>query len=621
VEQQQHSRSEELSLQELLDVLDKRKWLILIITLACAAGALGWSMLQKPVYQTMTTMLLEKEAPRVVALNEVYQAQTSDISEYETQIRIISSISTAEKVLSKLEEQGNYHLSESNQDRNLSALYLSRSVKVTQVPGSRLIKITHENINPEDAAQVCNLYVETYIEQNMELKTKASKFAISWLQEQSDIQREKLRQSELSLQQYIDENKITDIPSIEHENQLLATLRSTELGIKSELMSSSLKYKDKHPKMIELSTRLETIQKQIAEETDKVLKMNQVSMQYNILKREVESNRGIYNTLIGRLKETMLSDELMLSNIKVLDPAIVPHKPVKPKKRLNTTVGFIAGLLLGIGLAFAIELFEDRVETAEDVTFGLRSTLVATVPSSKREVKDKRTSDLIVHKKPHSNVAEAYRIARTEIIRLVSEGKKENKSIIVTSSLAQEGKTTVSVNLSIVFAQAGLNVLLMELDLRRPRMHHTFNLNTPVGVAQYLQGTAGFEDIVKQTEIPNLSIALCGKIPDHPSELVESYKMDELLAVAVKNYDYVFVDTPPVLNVADTMIMGSKVSYIVQVIKSGMEGKATSIMSKNKLLDTKAHYLGVILNHVEPQSDRYYYYYYYRSKDKDDKDA
>ncbi|HCJ65805.1 MAG TPA: hypothetical protein DHV62_00385, partial [Elusimicrobia bacterium] len=445
-----------------------------------------------------------------------------------------------------------------------------------------------------------------------------SKHAIFWLKEQLETQKEKLEKSELDLQKYLEENRITDLPKIEERGRLIDTLRQEEARMETQLAELSKRYKEKHPKMIRLIAELDSVKQKIQEETERTLKLNEIAIRYSFLKREVENNRELYNALLKRTKETGISEELTTTNIRVVDAAEVPDKPVKPKKRTNLLLGTFLGLFGGIFLSFFLEFIEDTVKTAEDIKEYLQAPFLGTLPSAKRETKTIQQIDLISHFKPKSMIAESYRVIRTEIFR--NSQNEVTRTLLVTSTLPKEGKTTVATNLAIVLAQGGERVLLVEADTRRPRLKRTFNFDSPPGLCDYLTGKVQIDSIIQPTEIPNLKVIISGHTPDYPAELLNSAKMKEFLGIVKQKFERVIIDTPPILSVADSLILADNVDATIQIVKTDAVKKSSCLFAKQKLVSAEGKYVGAILNNIDLNRERYYYYYHYYRHYGEDKE-
>jgi len=369
--------------------------------------------------------------------------------------------------------------------------------------------------------------------------------------------------------------------------------------------------------MINLNTRLQSLNSSIDVETKKLLVLNAKTIQYNVLKREVDSNKSLYESLLRRVKETEVAKELEATNIRIIDLANVPKAPFTPNHRRDIMMGVFLGLFLGAGLAFAIEYFDSTVKTAEDIEMYVRLPFLGYVPSAKAEARAQKDIDMLSFKKPHSRFAEAYRTIRSSVIFSAPEDKPL-KTILITSSSPEEGKSTVAINLSTIFALANEKILLVEADMRRPRLSGALDLDNQVGLSNLLIGTAPLDAAIRQTNIPNLSVILSGPKPPNPTELISSTKTKSILEELKARFTRIIIDSPPLLSVADSLILANQTDGVIDVVRAGFQNIELILRGRQRLIEAKARIIGVILNNVNvKREDSYYYYhYYYTTEDK-----
>ena len=353
------------------------------------------------------------------------------------------------------------------------------------------------------------------------------------------------------------------------------------------------------------------------EQRTRVMAMKEQSIQYNILKREADTNRELYKDLLQRMKQAGVSAGITASNIKVIDPAEVPGGPYKPNVQMNLLLAMVVGLFLGVGLAFFSEYLDNTIKTPEDVEQFIRLPSFGMVPELSYEKKKRSEKgafypvELITHGHPKSVLSEAYRNIRTSI--LLSFSEKPPKKIAVTSANPFEGKTTTVVNTAIALSQTGAQVVVIDGDMRKPRIHKVFEERgeNGTGLSNYLSGIAELKMIVKRTEVPNLYYIPAGPIPPNPSELLGSKLFTTMLQALAAKFDHVIVDSPPVLGFADAAIISSAIDGVILVAAGGKTPKETLQHAKEALQQVNAKILGVVINRVDIQKS-YYGYYYYR---------
>jgi capsular exopolysaccharide synthesis family protein len=358
---------------------------------------------------------------------------------------------------------------------------------------------------------------------------------------------------------------------------------------------------------------------------------NQNSIQYNIIKRQVDTEKQLYDGLLQRMKEAGVSAGLKSNNIHIVDPAKPPRQPYKPNKMLNLALGLMAGLILGVGLAFFVEHLDSSVKTPDDIdryiklpSLGVIPSMASLLPSSRRRqlaataggngkgVSDLQKVELITYHDTKSLISEAYRNLRTSVL-LSSGSGRPPKTLLVTSSQAGEGKTTTAVNIAITLSQTGEKVILLDCDMRNPRVHKVIGLENAQGMSTFLSGNSDLSSLIQQSDIPNLFAVSAGRVPPNPAELLGSQRMKQGLALLDEYFDHIVIDTPPVLSVTDARILSTLVDGVVLVIKGSETPKEAVQRTKRLLQEVHAHIIGTLLNNVNVRSADYYYYskYYY----------
>jgi capsular exopolysaccharide synthesis family protein len=301
-----------------------------------------------------------------------------------------------------------------------------------------------------------------------------------------------------------------------------------------------------------------------------------------------------------------------LSNVTVLDGAMVPEIPIWPRKGLLIFLGVMLGAVGGMGVAFLLEYMDDSVRTQEDLEATLGLPLLGYVPRMEGRRSDLARRDLVSHREPKSTISEFFRTIRTGIL-YSSNG--DLKSLMVTSAGPKEGKTTNAINLAITLAAGGSRVLLVDGDLRRARIHQAFGVPNEKGLSDLLTGGGRLEDLVQETDVENLHLLTSGPLPPNPAEILGTPAMRGFLEEASEAYDRVILDTPPVVAVTDACILASSVDGVIQVVASSKTSRKVLERGKSQLQSVGARLLGVILNDVRVKRsgyDSYYYAGYYR---------
>jgi capsular exopolysaccharide synthesis family protein len=312
----------------------------------------------------------------------------------------------------------------------------------------------------------------------------------------------------------------------------------------------------------------------------------------------------VYESLLQQQKELSVVSNSRANNVQVMDRAEVPGAPFTPNPRRDWMMALLFGVGLAVGLALGVEYLDDTVKTPEDVTRRLRLPLLGLVPAVRGE-----QVPILTGKVPH-DFGEAFRSLRTSLV--FTSGGEATRIIAVTSSQPLEGKTTTACNLAAALALGGSRVLLIDADMRRPGLHKAMGLQNGVGLSHLLVGQARVRDAVQRTTEPNLFVITAGRTPPNPSELLASERMKGFVANLVAGpFDWVLIDTPPVLAVTDAVILAQAVSGLVFVVGAEMTRRVHAERALETLRASQPHVIGAVLNRVDFDGNKYYYSRYY----------
>jgi polysaccharide biosynthesis transport protein len=363
------------------------------------------------------------------------------------------------------------------------------------------------------------------------------------------------------------------------------------------------------------------------EQKAEVNAMSEKMIEYNILKREAEANKALYDSLQTKLKEAQISSGLKSSNIRIVDPAMVPSSPSRPAKARNIALAFFVGLVGGIGLALLREYLDNTVKTPDDVESLARLPSLAVVPAFGEEASAARRTgylrpgsnignekriELVAQHLPKSQMSEAFRALRTAL--LLSQADRPPQVILVTSALPREGKTTAAANLAVTLAQLGDKTILVDADLRKPGVGRLLNLGSGkyAGLSSYLAGVSSLDLVtVPHPAIPNLAAIPTGPLPPNPADLLSSHKLSEAIAELRKRFKFIVIDSPPIMAATDAVILSVQTDGVLLVVRSGETPKEAFTRTRDLLTSVKCHLLGVVLNAVDSSAPDYYYSYRY----------
>jgi succinoglycan biosynthesis transport protein ExoP len=468
----------------------------------------------------------------------------------------------------------------------------------------------------------------------------------------TDIQAERLRlQAEVDQIKRYHDGKHTGAPIAQViDNPLVQNLKTSWIDLRKRDAELSSRYLDQHPEVLAIRKQIKVVEDDLRKEVDNILsssenrlravqstegglrarleelkdealEINEKEVTYRQIERENETNQRLYELVLKRLKETDISRLLQENNIRLLDRALVPEEPVAPKVLVNLLIGLVLGLVCGVALAFLREMTDNTVKTQEDVEDLLGLTFLGVIPSIKeaqrgpdkgQALADGPRRDMHVHEFPKSTVAECCRTIRTNILFMSPD--RRMRRLMVTSAGPREGKTVSVANMAITMAQSNSRVLIVDTDMRRPRVHKVFGLHNEVGLTNLILGELDYDQTIKRTPVPNLDVLMCGPIPPNPAELLHTARFQEIVLALEARYDLIIFDSPPTIAVTDSMILSQMVDGVLLVVKGGQTSKAFVRQARERLVGVNAPILGCILNDVDLEDRQYgqQSYYYYR---------
>ncbi len=477
-----------------------------------------------------------------------------------------------------------------------------------------------------------------YVNEKQTMGTeRLNQLLIEYTKAQSD------RYQKQSLYSQVEAGKVQDLPAVLN-NRLIQDLEEKRVDLEKQYAEVTAWVKPNYPKARQVKKQIDAMQAKIDEEKETVTQtivdeyhaaeareeylakavegqkavvndLAQRGIQYNILKRDVDSNKQLYEGLLQRMKEAQVSAGLKASNIRIVDSAEIPKGPVKPRIMLNLALGIILGLGVGVGLAFFQEYLDKTLKTPDEVERLLRLPSLGVLPKFELNGADPVDEDSLVpvamaeaaalapsiQTSPES--LEAFRSLRTSILLSASPVPKV---ILVTSALPGEGKTTTAINLGATLASLGSRVVVVDCDMRRPSCHRSVGVQNNPGFVQCLTGRVDLKDaILPVPGVANLSVIPCGPIPPNPAEILSSPTAGELLGKLRIEFDYVLVDSPPLLSVADSRILATQTDAAVLVARAFETPYDIVRRARALLYSADARILGVALNGVDVRRDAY----------------
>jgi len=676
-----------------------------VFVVALVVGALV-TLLMPPIYTATSTIQIDREAPKVVNVQQVDSPDLFSSEEfYQTEYGLLRSRTLAERMVKTLGLDTNKSflgaghggllslftgIAPSASDANHQAMAQKRAVKIFRhnlaidpVRGSHLVKISYSSPNPLLAAQIANSTAENYITSNLERRYEASSYARDFLQNRLGQVKQKLEDSEKQLAAYASEQHIINLPGpstggnevtqsptanslvslntalsdataqrikAEQEwrqaqatpgvdlpqalaNPTIQALIQSRAALQATYQDKLNLYRPDFPSMVQMKAQITELDRQINAQVNSIkaalkaqyqtalnqerslggqvnglksdmLSLNDRSIQYNILQREVDTNRTLYDGLLQRYKEIGVTGGIGVNNISIVDRADPPDTPSQPKPLTNLALAAVAGLVLGAIVAFVMEALDQSIRTPQDVEEKLGLPLLGAVPLlGKEEAPKTALADL------KSAFSEAYYSIRTSLQFTTNEGVPG--ALFVTSCQPSEGKSTTAQALAQNFARIGARVLLVDADLRNPSIHRAFPVDNGVGLSSFLAGACSIKEAAQPSGVPNLSITPCGPLPPSPAELLAGDKLRKFLAAARAEFDVIIVDGPPIMGLADAPILASATEGTVLIIEAGRTRRGAARAAVRRLQAANGRVLGIVLTKFNAKRATYGYGYDY----------
>ena len=647
-----------------------------------------YTFLQTPIYQASVKVEIQPSTRRVAPVADVSELGATGYSffaedrYYNTQFEIIRSRAVSEKVFDRL------NLWNDPQFKNVQDPVgaFKSSVTIEPIEMTGIVVISMAGSDKERTTQWVNTLAEVYVDRNLEIAQRTTTKAVASLLELMEPLREKLAKSQEKtfeeaeerrifvpedqqkimagtfqrLQQDLTETRLAlsqeeavlrkvdevaqsggsplSIPEISRE-PIIDELYKDRLALEQEKQRLLSQYQERHVKVVEKEEEIKRLDKKIMEECDRII--GRIKTEYAIkkdherktlaqidavkgesldlthrtsglelLRGDTAEIRKIYDSINSRMKEIELSSQLLNNNIRILDKAQVPLGPIRPRKGLNILIGLLTGLLMGVGLAFFLEYLDNTVKTTEDVEGFLKLHILSIIPK--------------VNDNSSYAVRESLQSLRTSL--LFSRKNRTKNLVLVTSASPQEGKSTTLINLAKTMAASGERVAVLDCDLRRPTVHVHLQMDKRHGLTNYILApeTEGWRDYLKSSNIPNLYAMTSGPLPPNPPDIFGSDRFMHLLNDLKANFDWVFLDSPPVVSLTDSIILASMADMIAFVIRHNQTDKEMVRRCITNLRNVNPNIIGAVLNHVDLERSSYrdYYYagYYYYGESRSGKE-
>ena len=592
-----------MEISSYLSIARRWAWLLILGLVLGILIGFGVAKIQTPIYQADTRVIASRASMQAASSgssNGSDFAYISDQQLMQTYIELLKSSSIFDEV-----------------SQTLGYPVLSKQVVAAQVKDTRILGITVEDSDPHHAADIANAVVAALVIQNEEIQSSRYKTSDESLQIQIKQVEEQIAAYQMNLD---NQSSVTLSEQLAQVEAQMVPLQTEATQLKKDIAILSPAYSaERKSKVAELNARLDQVQPLLALYqkiyTDLVVVGASGSTQNdNAVTTRLQSTlvlyQQIYLNLINTREEIRLTRMQNSQSIDQIQVAVAPELPIRPQPLTSALLAGVVGLMLAAGIVFAIEYLDDTLKVPEDVDRILGIPLIGYIADM--EASDNVGDAVYVSKKPRSPISEAFRSLRTNLE--FSAVDKPLQVILVTGAEAGDGKTTIATNLASIFAQGGKRVMLLDCDLRRPRVHRFLGIQNRVGITDLFRGTLNLDAVIQNWTNSNstsILVITSGSLPPNPAELLGSQKMDRILAEIAIRADVVVIDSPPSL-VADAQVLAAKVDGVLLVVQPGKTHAGAAQATREQLARAGARVVGVVFNRI-PRDRSYYYggYKYY----------
>ena len=622
------------------------RWSILFLfVLGCIVGVLK-AINEDPVYRANLTMLVEPSSSKVSSQFQLFNPFS--LRFYETQHEMLRSRTVASRVVDNLDLVNRKGLSEIlvppsfaeklkasifqlplinkiisseelpiNQFDELAVTEKQRiqkynwlvsviqgGVRIVGTKTSQLIQVSFNSRDPQFAAEIANELVEAYIDTGIESQLLQSERASTWLVKRLEQVRSNLTSSEKELQEYLLSKGSVDLRQTRAiSSQELSALNQEYISARAKFDELSKRYGSKHPRISEARSELYAAKSRYTNASKGVSGSKQKEFELSKLERDIEVNQQLYDLFLTKFRETDLSTGDQLSAARIVDKALPPTSPIHPNAQKIMFIWGFGGLFLGVVLAFLRNQLDTTFKDPQQLERELRLPLLGVIP---KVLKSHSVIEREYLKGPLSPFTESINHIRTGIV--YSDVDDPPKVVLVTSSVKGEGKTTTSSNLSLAYAKMG-KTLLIDADLRRPRVHKVSDIESSTGLVSFVAGTAKISECIVQDKIEeNLYVMVAGDTPPNPLELLSSKRMRKTLEKLQEKYDYIVIDAAPILPASDALVLGQLADAVIMVVKADSTHSHIPLDAIKRLQSANVGVTGLVFSQANVSKLRSYHY-------------
>ncbi|HDG9761860.1 polysaccharide biosynthesis tyrosine autokinase [Acinetobacter nosocomialis] len=488
-----------------------------------------------------------------------------------------------------------------------------------------VIGLSYLGQDPEHITQVLNSVLNVYHEQNIERKSLESKQTLAFLEKQLPELRKQLEDSEIKFNQFREKYKTVDVNA---ESELLLKqnidLEKLKIELQQKQAELSAKYTNDHPLILQIDAQITEINKKIADLNNRLTQLPETQRLYLQLYRDVKVNTELYTSLLNSYQQLKIANAGEIGNVRIIDTAVEPVKPIKPKKLIVLILSIFVGGFIGVLIALLRKMMRSGVNDSTQIENELDLPVYATVPRSPIQetrmsiLKKKKSIPILAVKSSDDIAIESLRSIRTAIHFALTSAK--NNIIMIAGPSPEVGKSFISTNLATIFAQGNKRVLLIDADMRRGYMHKYFDVDVKPGLSELLSGQADLTQVLHKTQVANLDVITRGKSPANPSEMLSSTQFKDLLEKFQTQYDHIIIDTPPVLAVTDGIIISQYTGVNLIVARYAKSHMKELELTVNRFEQAGVKVNGFILNDIQRSSGGgygYNYAYAYKAQKED----
>ncbi len=663
----------------------ERVWYLIVAFFIIFSGSILYTFNKTKVYTAVAMVQLLRDDPSAMASAEMEMNQIRSAEDLNTQISVLNSGAIVLGVERRLQDDERERFMAPYADA-LSftgpltpTQMLAENRKIMPQRGTLMIGVGYNHPDPVIAARVANLFADEFINYNLTLNIDGSMKAVEDLRIRADQQKERVEELELKMAEYREDNNAVSLESQENiastqlsslngikienknlydnletrvnliesfrragrnlselsfiaEQPQVSSLLSQISAVKIGISTSSKRYREKHPVMIqqlqtlqesevelaaavkdsvdklssalaEAKSNFELASQRLAEKETELIQLSKTRVEYSSLQREMDVQQGFLQALVQRMTQERAAVNLKNPNSRVIDEALPPLRHSSPNIVMNLAAGFFGGLAVGAGLIFVVAFLDDRVKSAFDIEGTIGLSMLGVVPRIKKL--DSNSKAQAVASNIDRHVTEAFRSIHSAL--KLSDESKSAKVIVTTSTVPGEGKSFISSNLGLTFANHGEKTLLLDGDLRLPNVARSLQLENEYGLLDHIEKDVALDEVIMKEVYPNLDVLPSGGKSKNPTQVLNSAKFEAMLADLRDRYDRIVIDSPPLAAVSDVLNLLPLADGVLYVIKFNTVKRKTAVVNVRRLWESNTPIFGAILNNISSTLASYYY--------------